>query len=132
VRITVRKNAKRRKVWIYGLYDPRNNVLRYVGQTPSPRNRWRQHCGGNGGNAELNAWLLELKAAGLKPEMQLFGIVIGFSGNVLIDESMSNGAESKTIGHCYRVRGGRDTLLNVRGTPKLGKLRKSQYARMYG
>jgi hypothetical protein len=66
---------------IYGLVDPRNQQLRYVGKTScSLASRLRQHIN-DAARAKVNlkrfAWLNELRAAGLKPEIFELETVVG-------------------------------------------------------
>ncbi len=59
-------------VSIYGLRDPRDGVIRYVGRTANdPRQRLRQHTGSAGVLRwmRLSEWILELRAAGVRPEI---------------------------------------------------------------
>jgi hypothetical protein len=59
---------------IYGLSDPRNGVLRYVGQTRSIYSRLHYHLHGGlrarrGMPTPNELWISELKSAGLTPEI---------------------------------------------------------------
>ncbi len=56
-------------VWLYALIDPRDKLVRYVGQCrfPKERRNYYERCVGS--NLDLNRWLMELKSAGLKPKM---------------------------------------------------------------
>lgn len=65
---------KCRMVTIYALVDPRNDVVRYVGQTKDPKARLRQHlC--KAVNARVGAWLAELAALGLEPRFDELRVV---------------------------------------------------------
>ncbi len=56
-------------VFIYGLCDPRDGCLRYIGKANNPTIRlYRHHCPGNKKNHRTD-WLNSLKKSGLKPEM---------------------------------------------------------------
>jgi hypothetical protein len=66
---------------IYGLIDPRNQQLRYVGKTScSLSSRLRQHIN-DAARAKVNlkrfAWLNELRMAGLEPEIFELETVLG-------------------------------------------------------
>jgi hypothetical protein len=58
-------------VSIYGLSDPRDATVRYVGQSATPRARYSSHLSGQGRseNAAKAAWLEELDALGLRPTL---------------------------------------------------------------
>ena len=58
---------------IYFLYDPRDETLRYVGQTTLVKSRERQHCGADPGldNLLYYYWRQELKKAGLEPRFEV-------------------------------------------------------------
>lgn len=69
--------AKRERIYetatIYGLVDPRDGMLRYIGQTVSPlKKRLSSHVSGIShwchGGVEKNRWIGELVDAGLMPE----------------------------------------------------------------
>jgi hypothetical protein len=60
-------------VTIYGLYDPRDGQLRYVGKTRyALSKRLREHCGGRELSRRSHKvnWLRCLLAAGLRPEIR--------------------------------------------------------------
>lgn len=60
-----------RKVEIYGLVDPRNGHLRYVGKTvQSAAYRFAQHMSHRVRNrTKCSSWIRSLQNAGMKPEM---------------------------------------------------------------
>ncbi len=61
-----------RIVFIYGLRDPRDDVIKYVGKTNDLRKRLNYHLKGAGRHqTPKNNWLLKLKSLGLKPEMMV-------------------------------------------------------------
>ncbi len=54
---------------IYGLCDPRDGTLRYVGSTTMPLlMRLFMHCTG-GTNPQRRAWIQGIKTDGMKPEI---------------------------------------------------------------
>lgn len=55
-------------IFIYGLTDPRNDVVRYVGQTVNVISRLRLHARANNAVA---CWLAELAALGMKPKIKI-------------------------------------------------------------
>ena len=55
-------------VYIYGLRDPRNNRIRYVGKTTNLRRRFREHVQGPE-NRGVGRWIAALTKRGLKPEI---------------------------------------------------------------
>jgi len=55
-------------VYIYGLKDPRDGLIYYVGKTINPRGRFKNHLDGDC-NANKTAWIQDLAIRGLKPEM---------------------------------------------------------------
>ena len=66
---------------IYGLVDPRNNKLRYIGKTVTGMSRYSRHLSKpslNEGNTKKNNWIKSLLKRGLKPN---FAILIAFNNN---------------------------------------------------
>lgn len=60
--------------YIYSLMDPRTLEIRYVGKTNNPKERMRAHISPHVYMRHNNAkciWIEELKAAGLRPIMQV-------------------------------------------------------------
>lgn len=57
---------------VYGLIDPRDRCLRYIGKTHK-RREWRlaDHidCANQGSSAPVHQWIRELQATGQKPEI---------------------------------------------------------------
>lgn len=56
-------------VYIYGLQDPRTGGVCYIGKTTSVNRRLKQHLACEGANAARVAWIAELEAQGLAPEV---------------------------------------------------------------
>jgi len=61
-------------VYIYGLYDPRNGNLRYIGKTLNLKTRLYLHLR-EIRNTHKNQWLKNLKDLGLSPEMKVLQII---------------------------------------------------------
>jgi len=57
-------------IYIYGLYDPRNGLLRYVGKTNNIRIRHSAHTRENGECYKHN-WVKSLISLGLRPEIKV-------------------------------------------------------------
>lgn len=57
-------------VYIYGLYDPRDGALRYIGKTIGLKVRFGLHMSETR-NTHKNQWLRQLRELGLKPEMRV-------------------------------------------------------------
>ena len=67
--------------YIYGLVDPRDNEIRYIGQSIDPEQRfkihWRERCkhkivvSNHKYQSEKALWLYELDMQGLKPSMTI-------------------------------------------------------------
>lgn len=55
--------------YIYGLIDPRNNTLFYVGQAISPTRRLHQHKAAVGCNSRMRDFVRQMKSEGFVPEM---------------------------------------------------------------
>jgi hypothetical protein len=63
---------KRDPYYLYGLVDPRTKVLRYIGKTKNPANRYSQHCNSykhSEKRTPVVEWIGELANEGLKPDM---------------------------------------------------------------
>lgn len=56
---------------IYVLIDPRDNRIRYIGQTPRPEGRYKEHCKKQYRNNHRACWLNKLRSLDLKPIMQI-------------------------------------------------------------
>lgn len=67
-------------VFIYGLIDPRDIRIKYVGQTIDMARRYREHCEDVSGNAK-SLWVRELKGKGLVPQMVQLEVVSRQSAN---------------------------------------------------
>ena len=63
------RKGQRIETFIYGLKDPRDGKLGYVGKSNWPRYRLLEHLDELGVNPGKTRWLDELKAKGLKPEI---------------------------------------------------------------
>lgn len=57
-------------IYIYGLYDPRDGALRYVGKSNKPRLRYWMHMDESGGTHK-NRWIASLVRAGHRPELRI-------------------------------------------------------------
>jgi hypothetical protein len=57
-----------KKVYIYGLVDPRNGELRYIGKTYSMQRRLWQHTS-RPRNSHIGSWIKSLKNEGVSPEI---------------------------------------------------------------
>lgn len=59
-------------VFIYGLCDPKNKQLRYIGKSVNPKNRLRRHiCDRNKYDTHKDRWLKNLINEGLRPELTI-------------------------------------------------------------
>lgn len=56
-------------IYIYGLKDPRNNEIRYVGKSINPTLRYSEHIHEKKTNKEKMEWLKDLSDNGAKPEL---------------------------------------------------------------
>jgi group I intron endonuclease len=59
--------------YVYGLFDPRNDELRYVGYTQNYKNRLNQHCRPSKlkANSHKNNWIKSIKANNSIPKIQI-------------------------------------------------------------
>lgn len=64
-----------RTTFIYGLFDPRTNELRYIGKSNNPKRRLQEHliCARykKGHNKYLYAWMGNLLSCNLEPSLQI-------------------------------------------------------------
>lgn len=58
-------------VYIYGLVDPRDMRVRYIGKTIHLKLRFYQHMKADAKNPFKDEWINELALIGLKPEMKI-------------------------------------------------------------
>ena len=64
------ETARREQSFIYALKDPRDEVVRYVGKSDVPKQRYRQHLRNTDSEGNrVQRWLAELEALGLSAEM---------------------------------------------------------------
>lgn len=113
------EKRKKLKVAIYVLVDPRDDTVRYVGQTRDPHRRAEQHRKNENrkSNKELWAWKAELKAQGLAPKLE----VVDWVKTLRWEE-----AETYWIHHVASF--GRTYNIAIGGT---GKRRKKSEAQNY-
>lgn len=78
------KGARKRK-YIYLLRDPRDGSPKYVGQTVNPKKRvsvlMTSPKYGNVGR-----WIEELKALGMRPEIEVLGSAVGFTKALVLED----------------------------------------------
>src|SRR5688572_2866476 len=55
------------KIYIYTISDPITGLVRYVGKTKDPNNRFKKHLTSNKLNTKSCRWIKGLKSKGLKP-----------------------------------------------------------------
>lgn len=64
-----------RTTFIYGLFDPRNNQLRYIGKANNPKNRLKEHIRElkrtNSPNTHKNKWIKSLLSVDLYPLLEI-------------------------------------------------------------
>ena len=60
-----------RPAWVYGLRDPRDGLVWYVGRSARPRARLSGHTSSRYGNSARARWIRGLLLAGLRPELVL-------------------------------------------------------------
>lgn len=57
-------------VYIYGLVDPRNNQVRYIGKANNPKNRYKNHYNSaRDKNTHKRNWISNIRKDGLRPEL---------------------------------------------------------------
>jgi len=62
--------------YIYGLRDPRDELIYYVGKSDRPQQRKREHLRCRDSNAAKIAWLNDLAQVGLEPELVILQEVL--------------------------------------------------------
>lgn len=58
-----------RPTFIYGLKDPRDQRVYYIGKANNPKSRLSEHLKDIGTNPKKEDWLLDLAGAGFQPEV---------------------------------------------------------------
>jgi predicted DNA-binding protein (UPF0251 family) len=116
MRITKAKEGSQMNdvVHIYGLLDPRDQQLRYVGKTIHPSKRLREHLN-QLDNTPKGEWLLELTKSGFKPKLIVFSEV---------SKADASKAEKEAIRR-YALLG--CPLLNTHGYPTSQRLFTDRY-----
>ncbi len=67
--------GKKKKIYfIYGLYEPDSDILRYVGKTTNPDARLANHFS-NPPNQDMMLWFQDLRSIGKKPEIRIIETV---------------------------------------------------------
>jgi len=61
--------------FIYELYDPRTDIVGYVGITTDPNDRYKQHLGMIDGNRYKNSWISSILADSIKPGMRIREVI---------------------------------------------------------
>jgi hypothetical protein len=85
-------------VYIYGLYDPRNGNLRYIGKTISLKRRFYGHIKDKGNNYRRN-WIKGLSNLGLKPEMKVLETIENSDDKEWQERERHWISESHRLGH---------------------------------
>ena len=60
---------KPKVTYIYGLKDPRDELIHYIGKSDKPERRRREHIEDNETNAERVDWIADLLVCSLEPEL---------------------------------------------------------------
>lgn len=64
------KIQKNKKAYIYGLYDPSNHIIRYIGFSTQPKERLKKHrMPKNNPTIKRDCWIKSLQNKGSNPEM---------------------------------------------------------------
>lgn len=62
---------------VYALTDPCDSIIRYIGLTSNPRNRYAQHLQGMGYKEERKEWVAQLHRCGMRPLMKHLATIQG-------------------------------------------------------
>lgn len=79
--------------YIYGLYDPRDGELRYIGKSDRPRERYANQLNEKS-NTHRCHWVQELLSLGLKPEQRIIDSVLAGSGWQNVERAYIRGAKA--------------------------------------
>lgn len=84
------------EICIYALVDPMQGIVRYIGQTAMPEQRYKQHLSRKGelGESERAKWIKTLRLSGRRPFMVLLDCV---------PKSEGPRAESRWIAHFLSI-----------------------------
>jgi hypothetical protein len=90
-------------VYIYGLVDPRTDVVMYIGKTVDIKNRLRQHRKPRADQrmTRVKSWAISLKSKGLEPSM------------VILEACTEDSWKDREIFHIQDHRSKNDKLLNM-------------------
>lgn len=62
------------QVSIYGLEDPRTNLIRYVGKARKVERRYYEHCHVGSPNRKMRNWIEDLSRLGLVPTLRVLEV----------------------------------------------------------
>jgi hypothetical protein len=88
-------------VYIYGLYDPRDNELRYIGKSVRPRERLADQLNEHS-NTHRSHWLAELQSLGLLPIQRIIDALPAGHGWQTVERAYIRGARAAS---CNLVNG---------------------------
>jgi predicted GIY-YIG superfamily endonuclease len=99
---------------IYGLKDPQNNLIRYVGISKNIDARYKSHLYTKDNNGK-NEWIEDLKKISLRPELVILHTLETNDRNVALNKE-------KEYIKLYE-----NTILNIAGTKKEKGKQKNKY-----
>ena len=88
-----KRHRARDLTWIYGLIDPRDHQVYYIGQSIHPVVRWQQHLIKSKGSPSKNAWLKELANKGMAPDIRILAETTPLYAHKVEQEWIEQGKE---------------------------------------
>ena len=121
-------------ITIYGLSDPNNELIRYIGKTINMNKRYRQHiCESLAGKrkSKKNSWLNSLLIKGVNPKVHIIDVVSDDNGNYY-ERSYIKLFKSAGCNLLNMTQGGDGGAMNPDVSKKAGLLRRGKPSNKIG
>lgn len=85
--------GRSRPCWIYGLVDPRDHNVHYIGKSVHPIVRWREHLADESDDSPKVKWLEELAMYKLEPDLRILEETTRHDDNYIERKWIEHGIE---------------------------------------